>query len=58
MSLRPSVPVRQKRRTPLDRAILASVVAMVGMNFFVLAQQLQASPLLATAGGAIGTSLV
>ena len=57
MSQRPSEPVSQKRRTPLDRAILASVIAMVGMNFFVLAQQLQASPLLAAAGGAIGITL-
>ncbi|MGH6787890.1 MAG: hypothetical protein ACREBO_13755 [Novosphingobium sp.] len=31
-------------RTKLDKAALASVAAMVAMNLFVLAQQLQPSP--------------
>jgi len=35
------------RRKPLDRAILASVLAMVAMNIFVLAQQLQPAPIFA-----------
>ncbi len=36
-------------RTPLDRAIVASIAAMAAMNLFVLANQLHAEPRLATA---------
>jgi hypothetical protein len=32
------------RRSSLDRAIIASVIAMAAMNVIVLAQQLQAVP--------------
>ncbi len=45
------------RRSPLDRAIVASVIAMAAMNFLILAQQLQASPLLSAAGKVAGASL-
>lgn len=40
-------------RTKLDKAVLASVAAMVAMNLFVLAQQLQPAPALAAADGAV-----
>ena len=40
------------KSTKLDRAIVASVAAMVAMNLFVLAQQLQPSPALAASAGA------
>jgi hypothetical protein len=36
----------------LDRAIAASVAAMLAMNLFVLVQQLQPAPALAAADGA------
>ena len=41
-------------RTKLDKAIVASVAAMVAMNLFVLAQQLQPSPAPALFGAAAG----
>ncbi len=37
--------------TSLDRAIALSVTAMLAMNLFVLAQQLQPSPTLALSQG-------
>jgi hypothetical protein len=37
-------------RSPLDKAIAASVMAMLAMNLFVLAQQLQPAPAFAAAG--------
>jgi hypothetical protein len=39
-------------RKPLDRAILASVLAMAAMNIFVLAQQLQPAPMFAAVDAA------
>ena len=45
------------RRSALDRAIVASVIAMTTMNFLVLAQQMQTSPLLSAAGKLAGASL-
>ena len=50
-------PAATKRSSKLDRAILASVLAMVSMNILVLAQQLEAAPLLAVAGNGIGAGL-
>lgn len=44
----PSKP-RSFGASSLDRAIIASVAAMLAMNLFVLAQQLQAAPALALA---------
>ena len=35
---------RQFGTSPLDRAIVASVAAMLGFNILVLAQQLDAAP--------------
>jgi hypothetical protein len=40
---------RSSTRSTLDRAIIASVVAMAAMNIFVLSQQMQASPTIAFA---------
>ena len=57
MFLRNSEPAAHKRPSKLDRAIVASVAAMASMNILVLAQQLQASPLLALAGRTIGADL-
>lgn len=37
------------RRSTLDRAIFASIAAMLGMNLFVLSQQLEAAPQVAAA---------
>lgn len=37
------------QRSSLDKAILASVAAMLAMNVFVLAQQLDRAPALAAA---------
>ena len=37
------------RRSALDRAIIASVIAVATMNIVVLAQQMQTSPLLSAA---------
>jgi hypothetical protein len=37
-------------RSKLDKAIFASVAAMLAMNLFVLAQQLQPAPALVAAG--------
>ena len=45
------------RRSTLDRAVLASVIAMAAMNILVLAQQMQTSPLLSAAGKLAGASL-
>lgn len=51
----------RNRRSKLDRAVIASVIAMAALNAFVLTQQLQPAPALAhalapalaaTAGGA------
>jgi hypothetical protein len=39
--------------TSLDRAITLSVGAMLAMNLFVLAQQLQPSPTLALSQGSV-----
>ena len=39
-------------RSPLDKAIAASLLAMAAMNIFVLAQQLQQPAALALAGAA------
>ena len=50
-------PTARKRASKLDRAVLASVFAMATMNLLVLAQQLQASPLLAIAGKGLGAGL-
>lgn len=43
-------PASMHRRSKLDRAIVASVIAMGAMNILFLAGQLQASPLHALAG--------
>ncbi|MEO7384559.1 MAG: hypothetical protein ABIU18_06460 [Novosphingobium sp.] len=48
---------KSARRSALDRAIVASVIAMAAMNFVVLAQQLQASPLVTIAGKVASASL-
>ena len=48
---------RSARRSALDRAIVASVIAMAAMNFVVLAQHLAASPLLTIAGKAASAGL-
>ena len=45
------------RRSALDRAIVASLIAMAAMNILVLAQQMQTSPLLSVAGKLAGASL-
>ncbi len=37
------------QRSKLDKAIVASVAAMLAMNVFVLAQQLDRAPVLASA---------
>ena len=39
-----------KRANKLDRAMIASVAAMLAMNVVVLSQQLHAAPLLAISG--------
>lgn len=58
MSQRTYEPASQQRsRSMLDRAIIASVIAMVAMNVVVLAQQLQAAPILLSAGNVAGASL-
>lgn len=57
MFQRNSEPVASKRHSKLDRAIVVSVIAMASMNILVLAQQLQASPMLALAGKTIGADL-
>ena len=41
------MPALPRRRSPLDRAILASLLAMLAMNVVVLSQQLQPGPSLA-----------
>ncbi|MEY4240124.1 MAG: hypothetical protein RL339_2725 [Pseudomonadota bacterium] len=38
------------QRSSLDKAIMVSVAAMLAMNVFVLAQQLDRAPVLAAAG--------
>jgi hypothetical protein len=43
---------RQFGKSALDRAIVASVAAMIGFNILVLAQQVQAAPVLASASAA------
>ena len=40
---------RQFGKSALDRAIVASVAAMIGFNILVLAQQVQAAPVIASA---------
>jgi hypothetical protein len=44
----PTAP-RQFGKSALDRAIVASVAAMIGFNILVLAQQVQSAPVLASA---------
>ncbi len=44
------------RRSALDRAIIASVIAVATMNIVVLAQQMQTSPLLSAASKVAGAS--
>ena len=44
-----TLPTARKQRSKLDRAIVASVAAMLAMNVFVLAQQLNAAPAIAAA---------
>jgi hypothetical protein len=44
------------KRSMLDRSVFISVIAMVGMNVIVLAQQMQISPLTVAAGKAIGAT--
>ena len=56
-SLQPA-PSAKRERSKLDRAIIASVVAMAAMNLLVFANQLHTSPLLlALVGHATGTDL-
>lgn len=43
------------QRSKLDKAIVASVAAMLAMNVFVLAQQLDRAPALASADQAVAT---
>ena len=56
MSQRSIQSAKSTRRSSLDRAIVASIAAMVGMNLFVLSQQLQAAPQVADAHPAAGQS--
>lgn len=58
MSLPSLEPVSANRHSKLNRAIVVSVIAMAAMNLFVLAQQLQAAPLLALSSQAHTDSLV
>lgn len=43
------------QRSTLDKAIFASVAAMLTMNVFVLAQQLDRAPAIAAADHAVAT---
>lgn len=43
------------QRSTLDKAIFASVAAMLAMNVFVLAQQLDRAPVIAAADRAVAT---
>ncbi|WP_158241471.1 hypothetical protein [Novosphingobium sp. TH158] len=53
MFQRQSEPAR-KRPSPLDRAVVLSIVAMTSMNVVVLAQQLSVPQLAASTLGGLG----
>ena len=47
----PTMFATQPRRSTLDRAIIASLLAMAATNLFVLAQQIGPAPILAAVEG-------
>jgi hypothetical protein len=50
-TMSPFTSKNSERRSLLDRAIIASVIAMAAMNVLVLSQQLQAEPTFVVAQG-------